>query len=46
MEGSVSDQVLLRDLVVIPDTVHDGDLDLTLAKGVQDKSAPAVPITG
>ena len=34
----MSDQVLLRDLVVIPDTVHDGDFVLTLAKGVQDKS--------
>ena len=34
----MSDQVLLRDLVVIPDTVHDGDFVLTLARGVQDKS--------
>ena len=34
----MSDQVLLRDLVAIPDTVHDGDFVLTLAKGVQDKS--------
>jgi len=34
----VSDPVLLRDLVAIPDTVHDGDFVLTLAKGVHDKS--------
>lgn len=34
----MSDQVLLRDLVAIPDTVHDGDFVLTLAKGVQAKS--------
>ena len=34
----MSDQVLLRDLVAIPDTVHDGDFVLTLAKGVRDKS--------
>ena len=34
----MSDQVLLRDLVAIPDTVHDGDFVLTLAKGVHDKS--------
>jgi chromosomal replication initiation ATPase DnaA len=34
----VSDQVLLRDLVAIPDTVHDGDFVLTLSKGVRDKS--------
>jgi hypothetical protein len=34
----VSEQVLLRDLVAIPDTVHDGDFVLTLSKGVQDKS--------
>lgn len=34
----MSDQVLLRDLVVIPDTVHDGDFVLTLSKGVRDKS--------
>ena len=34
----MSDQVLLRDLVAIPDTVHDGDFVLTLARGVQDKS--------
>jgi hypothetical protein len=34
----VSEQVLLRDLVAIPDTVHDGDFVLTLAKGVRDKS--------
>jgi len=34
----VSDQVLLRDLVAIPDTVHDGDFVLTLSKGVKDKS--------
>jgi hypothetical protein len=38
VEDSVSDQVLLRDLVAIPDTVHDGDFVLTLARGVQDKS--------
>jgi len=38
VEGSVSDQVLLRDLVAIPDTVHDGDFVLTLSKGVRDKS--------
>jgi hypothetical protein len=38
VEGSVSDQVLLRDLVAIPDTVHDGDFVLTLSKGVQDRS--------
>jgi hypothetical protein len=38
VEGSVSEQVLLRDLVAIPDTVHDGDFVLTLAKGVRDKS--------
>ena len=34
----MSDQVLLRDLVAIPDTVHDGDFVLTLARGIQDKS--------
>jgi hypothetical protein len=34
----VSEQVLLRDLVAIPDTVHDGDFVLTLSKGVRDKS--------
>jgi AFG1-like ATPase len=34
----VSEQVLLRDLVAIPDTVHDGDFVLNLAKGVQVKS--------
>jgi hypothetical protein len=34
VEDSVSDQVLLRDLVAIPDTVHDGDFVLTLSKGV------------
>jgi hypothetical protein len=34
----VSDQVLLRDLVAIPDTVHDSDFVRTLAKGVQAKS--------
>jgi hypothetical protein len=38
VEDDVSDQVLLRDLIVIPDTVHDGDFVLTLARGVQDKS--------
>lgn len=30
--------MLLRNLVAIPDTVHDGNFVLTLAKGVQDKS--------
>lgn len=34
----MGDQVLLRDLVAIPDTVHDGDFVLNLAKGVQDRS--------
>ncbi len=34
----MSEQVLLRDLVAIPDTVHDGNFVLTLARGVQDKS--------
>jgi hypothetical protein len=34
----VSDQVLLRDLVAIPDAVHDGDFVLSLAKSVKDKS--------
>jgi hypothetical protein len=34
----VSDQVLLQDLVAIPDEVHAGDFVLTLAKGVQDKA--------
>jgi len=34
----VGEQVLLRDLVAIPDTVHDGDFVLNLAKGVQDRS--------
>lgn len=38
VEGSVGDQVLLRDLVAIPDTVHDGDFVLNLAKDVQDRS--------
>jgi hypothetical protein len=34
----VSDQVLLRDLVAIPDEVHAGDFVLSLAKGVGEKS--------
>lgn len=34
----MSDQVLLRDLVVIPDEVHAGDFVLSLAKGVGEKS--------
>jgi hypothetical protein len=34
----VSDQVLLRDLVVIPDEVHAGDFVLSLSKGVGEKS--------
>jgi hypothetical protein len=34
----VSDQVLLRDLVAIPDAVHAGDFVLSLAKGVGEKS--------
>jgi hypothetical protein len=34
----VGEQVLLRDLVAIPDTVHDGDFVLNLAKGVGDRS--------
>ena len=34
----MTDQVLLRDLVAIPNTVHDGDFVLTLARGIQDKS--------
>jgi hypothetical protein len=34
----VSDQVLLRDLVAIPDEVHAGDFVLALAKGVGEKS--------
>lgn len=34
----MTEQVLLRDLVAIPDTVHDGDFVLNLAKGVQDRS--------
>jgi hypothetical protein len=34
----VSDQVLLRDLVVIPDEVHAGDFVLSLAKGAGEKS--------
>ncbi len=34
----MSDQVLLRDLVAIPDEVHAGDFVLTLAKGVGEKS--------
>jgi hypothetical protein len=38
---SVSDQVLLRDLVSIPDEVHAGDFVLALAKGVGQKSTIA-----
>jgi hypothetical protein len=34
----MSDQVLLRDLVSIPDEVHAGDFVLALAKGVGQKS--------
>ena len=34
----MSDQVLLRDLVAIPDEVHAGDFVLSLAKGVGEKS--------
>jgi hypothetical protein len=34
----MSDQVLLRDLVVIPDEVHAGDFVLSLAKGIGEKS--------
>jgi hypothetical protein len=34
----VAEQVLLWDLVAIPDTVHDGDFVLNLAKGVQGRS--------
>jgi hypothetical protein len=37
----VSDQVLLRDLVVIPDEVHAGDFVLSLARGVGQKSTIA-----
>ena len=37
----MSDQVLLRGLVAIPDVVHDGDFVLSLAKGVGDKSTIA-----
>jgi hypothetical protein len=37
-EGGVSDQVLLRDLVAIPDEVHAGDFVLALAKGVGERS--------
>jgi hypothetical protein len=37
-EGGVSDQVLLRDFVTIPDEVHAGDFVLALAKGVGEKS--------
>jgi hypothetical protein len=37
-EGIVSDQVLLRDLVAIPDEVHAGDFVLALAKEVGRKS--------
>lgn len=34
----LSDQVLVRDLVAIPDEVHAGDFVLSLAKGVREKS--------
>ena len=34
----MSDQVLLRDLVTIPDEVHAGDFVLALARGVGEKS--------
>jgi hypothetical protein len=34
----VSDQVLLRDLIAIPDAVHAGDFVLSLARGVGQKS--------
>src|SRR5271165_5086195 len=34
----MSDQVLLRDLVVIPDEVHAGDFVLSLSKGIGEKS--------
>ena len=34
----MSDQVLLRDLVAIPDEVHAGDFVLSLARGVGEKS--------
>jgi hypothetical protein len=34
----MSDQVLLRDLVAIPDQVHAGDFVLSLARGVGEKS--------
>lgn len=34
----MSDQVLLRDLIVIPDEVHAGDFVLSLAKGVGERS--------
>jgi hypothetical protein len=38
VEGDVSDQVLLRDLVAIPEEVHSGDYVLALAKGIGEKS--------
>jgi hypothetical protein len=34
----MNDQVLLRDVVAIPDEVHAGDFVLSLAKGVGEKS--------
>ena len=34
----MSDQVLLRDLVAIPDAVHAGDFVLGLAQGINEKS--------
>jgi hypothetical protein len=37
-QASQAGQVLLRDLVVIPDVVHDGDFVLALSKGVGQKS--------
>jgi hypothetical protein len=38
VEGDVSGQVLLRDLVTIPEEVHSGDYVLALAKGIGEKS--------
>jgi hypothetical protein len=42
----VSDQVLLRDLVTIPDEVHAGDFVLALAKGVGEKSTITSAVAG
>jgi len=36
--GRVVSDVLLRDLIAIPDEVHAGDFVLALAKGVGEKS--------